>query len=74
MCPGGDELKDFSDIAHSTLQKNFTKDNYTPISNYIKTEIDKLREQKEKDAVPFKANLLQIKLITQVLHLKLMIQ
>lgn len=57
MCHGGDELKDFSDIAHSTLQKNFTKDNYTPISNYIKTEIDKLREQKEKDAVPFKANL-----------------
>ena len=57
MCPGGDELKDFSDIAHSTLQKNFTKDNYTTISNYIKTEIDKLREQKAKDAVPFKANL-----------------
>lgn len=57
MCQDGDELKEFSDIAHSTLQKNFTKDNYTPISNYIKTEIDKLREQKEKDAVPFKANL-----------------
>lgn len=52
-----DKEKVFSDIAHSTLQKNFTKDNYTPISNYIKTEIDKLREQKEKDAVPFKANL-----------------
>lgn len=52
-----DKEKAFSDIAHSTLQKNFTKDNYTPISNYIKNEIDKLREQKEKDAVPFKANL-----------------
>lgn len=51
------ESKKFSDIAHSTLQKNFTKDNYTPISNCIKTEIDKLKEQKEKDAIPFKANL-----------------
>lgn len=52
-----DKEKAFSDIAHSTLQKNFTKDNYTPISNYIKTEIFKLKEQKEKDAIPFKANL-----------------
>lgn len=52
-----DKEKGFSDIAHSTLQKNFTKDNYTPISNYIKTEIDKLKEQKEKDAMPFKENL-----------------
>lgn len=51
------EPKKFSDIAHSTLQKNFTKDNYTPISNCIKTEIDKLKEQKKKGAVPFKANL-----------------
>ena len=57
MCHGGNELKEFSDIAHSTLQKKFTKDNYTPISNYIKTEIEKLKEQKEKDAIPFKANL-----------------
>lgn len=52
-----DKEKVFSDIAHSTLQKNFTKDNYTPISNYIKSEIDKLKDQKAKDAVPFKANL-----------------
>lgn len=57
MCHGGDELKDFSDIAHSTLQKIFTKNNYTPISNFIKNEIDKLKDQKAKDAVPFKANL-----------------
>lgn len=52
-----DKEKVFSDIAHSTLQKNFTKDNYTPISNFIKNEIDKLKDQKAKDAVPFKANL-----------------
>lgn len=57
MCHGGDELKDFSDIAHSTLQKIFTKNNYTPISNFINSEIDKLKEQKAKDAVPFEANL-----------------
>lgn len=57
MCHGGDELKDFSDIAHSTLQKIFTKNNYTPISNFINSEIDKLKDQKAKDAVPFKANL-----------------
>ena len=52
-----DKEKVFSDIAHSTLQKIFTKNNYTPISNFIKNEIDKLKEQKAKDAVPFKANL-----------------
>ena len=57
MCQGGDELKEFSDIAHSTLQKIFTKNNYTPISNFINSEIDKLKDQKAKDAVPFKANL-----------------
>jgi MoxR-like ATPase len=51
------EPKKFADIAHSTLQKIFTKNNYTPISNFIKNEIDKLKEQKAKDAVPFKANL-----------------
>ena len=51
------EPKKFADISHSTLQKIFTKNNYTPISNFINSEIDKLKEQKEKDAVPFKANL-----------------
>ena len=51
------EARKVSDIAHSTLQKNFTKDNYTPITNFITTEIDKLKEQKEKDAIPFKTNL-----------------
>ena len=57
MCYGGDELKKFSNISHSTLQKIFTKNNYTPISNFINSEIDKLKDQKAKDAVPFKANL-----------------
>lgn len=52
-----DKEKVFSDISHSTLQKIFTKNNYTPISNFIKNEIDKLKDQKAKDAVPFKANL-----------------
>lgn len=51
------EPKKFADISHSTLQKIFTKNNYTPISNFIKNEIDKLKDQKAKDAVPFKANL-----------------
>ena len=51
------EAKKLTDISHSTLQKIFTKNNYTPISNFIKNEIDKLKEQKAKDAVPFKANL-----------------
>ena len=51
------EPKKFADISHSTLQKIFTKNNYTPISNFINSEIDKLKEQKAKDAVPFKANL-----------------
>lgn len=51
------EPKKFADISHSTLQKIFTKNNYTPISNFINSEIDKLKELKAKDAVPFKANL-----------------
>ena len=51
------EAKKLTDISHSTLQKIFTKNNYTPISNFIKNEIDKLKDQKAKDAVPFKANL-----------------
>ena len=51
------EPKKFADISHSTLQKNFTKNNYTPISNFITSEIDKLKAQKTKDTVPFKANL-----------------
>lgn len=51
------EPKKFSNISHSTLQKIFTKNNYTPISNFINSEIDKLKDQKAKDAVPFKANL-----------------
>lgn len=51
------EPKKFADISHSTLQKIFTKNNYTPINNFIKNEIDKLKEQKAKDAVPFEANL-----------------
>ena len=51
------EEKKLTDISHSTLQKIFTKNNYTPISNFIKNEIDKLKEQKAKDAVPFKENL-----------------
>ena len=51
------EPKKFADISYSTLQKIFTKDNYTPISNFIKNEIDKLKNQKSKDAEPFKANL-----------------
>lgn len=51
------EAKKLTDISHSTLQKIFTKNNYTPISNFIKNEIDKLKNQKSKDAEPFKANL-----------------
>ena len=51
------EAKKLTDISHSTLQKIFTKNNYNQIINFIKNEIDKLKEQKTKDAVPFKANL-----------------
>lgn len=52
-----DSLKEFSDIAHETLQKNFDKDNYLPIVDEINSEIQNLKTQKENDAVPFKANL-----------------
>lgn len=51
------EKKNFSEIAHYTLQKNFTDENYTPIFNAINEEINLLKEQKERDEIPFKANL-----------------
>lgn len=74
MCHGGDELKDFSDIAHSTLQKIFTKNNYTPISNFIKNEIDKLKIKKRKTLYHSKQTFLQTRAIIQVLLQKSMTQ
>lgn len=52
-----DILKDFSEVAHYTLQNSFTDENYTPIFNAITEEINSLKEQKERDEIPFKANL-----------------
>ncbi|WP_294424845.1 AAA family ATPase [uncultured Treponema sp.] len=49
--------KNFSEIAHYTLQNSFTDENYTPIFNAINEEINSLKEQKERDEIPFKANL-----------------
>ena len=51
------EPKKFSDIAYETLQKKFKQEHYTPIVDRINAEIAFLKAQKEKDAVPFKANL-----------------
>lgn len=50
-------LKNFSDIAHETRQKNFDKEHYAPIVDRINKQIEELKAQKEKDAIPFKANL-----------------
>ena len=49
--------KKFSEIAHYTLQNSFTDENYTTICNAINEEINSLKEQKERDEIPFKANL-----------------
>ena len=49
--------KEYSDIAQETLQKNFDKAYYKPIVDEIHTEIKALKDKKEADAVPFKANL-----------------
>lgn len=49
--------KKFSDVAQHTLQKKFTKENYTPIEQAIENEITNLKEQKKRDAIPFTANL-----------------
>ena len=54
---GVPEPKKFSDIAHETLQKNFDKEQYAPIVDRIQSEIKTLKDKKEADAVPFKANL-----------------
>ena len=51
------EQKKFSDIAQETSQKNFDKAYYKPIVDEIHTEIKALKDKKEADAVPFKANL-----------------
>ena len=51
------EPKKFSDIAYETLQKKFKQERYAPIVDRINDEIASLKAQKEKDAVPFKANL-----------------
>lgn len=51
------EAKKFSDIAYETLQKKFKQERYVPIVDRINAEIASLKTQKEKDAVPFKANL-----------------
>ena len=51
------KAKKFSDIAYETLQKKFKQERYTPIVDRINAEIASLKAQKEKDEVPFKANL-----------------
>lgn len=51
------KMKNFSEIAHYTLQNSFTDENYIPIFNAITEEINLLKEQKERDEIPFKANL-----------------
>ena len=51
------EKKEVSNIAQETLQKNFDKAYYQPIVDEIHTEIKALKDKKEADAVPFKANL-----------------
>ena len=51
------EKNKYSDIAQETLQKNFDKAYYKPIVDEIHTEIKALKDKKEADAIPFKANL-----------------
>lgn len=51
------EPKKFSDIAYETLQKKFKQERYAPIVDRINKQIEELKSQKEKDAVPFRANL-----------------
>lgn len=54
---GGLMKKGFSDIAHETLQERFTKAAYMPIVSQIESEITKLNDQKNNNAIPFKSNL-----------------
>lgn len=48
---------DYSKTLHKTYQDRFNKDRYTPIADDIEYNIELLKEQKENDAAPFKANL-----------------
>lgn len=54
---GGLMKKKFSDIAYETLQERFTKAAYMPIVSQIESEITKLNDQKNNNAIPFKSNL-----------------
>lgn len=54
---GGLMKKGFSDITHETLQERFTKAAYMPIVSQIESEITKLNDQKNNNAIPFKSNL-----------------
>ncbi|MGP1438420.1 MAG: Lcl domain-containing protein, partial [Treponema sp.] len=45
------------DITQETRQKVFDNTHYKPIIEAINSEIKRLKEKKEKDALPFKANL-----------------
>ena len=49
--------KEFSDIAQETMQKKFDREHYRPIVDRIDAEIKTLKEKKERDAIPFRANL-----------------
>lgn len=51
------EKKELSDIAQETSQKTFDRNHYKPIVDKIHSEINLLKEKKEADAIPFKANL-----------------
>ena len=51
------EQIEFEDITQETKQKVFDNAHYKPIKEAISSEIKRLKEKKEKDAVPFKANL-----------------
>ena len=51
------QQKEYSNIAQETLQKNFDKAYYKPIVDEIHAEIKALKDKKEADAIPFKANL-----------------
>ena len=63
--------KKYSNIAQETLQKKFDKAYYKPIVDEIRSEIKVLKDKKEADAVPFKANLFANQDYNQSLTVKL---
>lgn len=65
------EPKQYPPAAQQALQKSFDTERYTPLVEAIRFEITRLKSEKEKNAIPFKANLFADQSFNEVITTKL---